>query len=170
MVGHKIILEGIDGSGKTTLAHKIQAEHPDMNYKIVHSNRNTPNTLLYFEDLLDSQDNIIFDRFHIDQFVYQTSAERLANGWLTLSELEIIENKIFADNHEVIFVDTDLQTCLINCLTDDNDSNFNIEYITELYNNYQYFFKYITQIPYKIYKNDFKLEALRRDLDEALKE
>ena len=170
MIGHKIILEGIDGSGKTTLAKRIQMENPDMNYKIVHSTRKTENTLLYFENLLDSEDNINFDRFHIDQFVYQTSAERLSNGWLTLGELEIIENKIEADKHEVVFVDTDLQTCLINCLTDDVDCNYSIEYITELYNNYQYFFKYITQIPYTIYKNDFKLEALRRDLENALME
>jgi len=158
-VGHKIILAGVDGCGKSTLAKKIQQEiYPDMNYKIVHSTRTTKNDLLYFEDLLDSPDNIIFDRFYIDQFVYQTAKERIENHWLTLSDLDIIENKVSADEHEIIFVDTDLNTCLLNCLKDSEDYNYNIEYITDLYKRYQYFFSYISQIPYSIYKNDFKRE------------
>ena len=96
VVGEKIILAGVDGCGKSTLARKIQEDFASQGkvYEIVHSTADTRNNLTYFMGLLEDERNIIFDRFYVDQFVYQTSETRKEKDWLTLSDLVVVENKI----------------------------------------------------------------------------
>ena len=74
MVGNKIILAGVDGSGKSTIAKELQADFKSkgIDYEIIHSTKDTENDLPYFLSLLKSENNIIFDRFYADQFVYHT--------------------------------------------------------------------------------------------------
>lgn len=139
----KIILEGVDGSGKTTLANKIKDAFPNKNFKIVHLTRETPNNREYFESLLFSKDNIIFDRFHIGQFIYQTEEQRKNNGWMSDDDLRKFENLI---NHmkaivKIIYVNSSTETCLINCKKDSEDSHYTHEYIESLKNKYMEFIK-----------------------------
>ena len=56
-----IILEGIDAAGKTTLAKKLQNKY---NKKIINSTSKTRNDVGYHLDLLDYQENTVFDRFN----------------------------------------------------------------------------------------------------------
>lgn len=69
------ILEGCDGSGKTTLAHQLSLL---LDAEIIHSNSATPNDYEYFKTIADSAEgrNVIADRFCYGQFVYQEEEER----------------------------------------------------------------------------------------------
>lgn len=153
----KIILEGVDGSGKTTLANKIKELFPDKNFRIFHVTRETPNSKSYFESLLFSKENIIFDRFHIGQFIYQTEEQRKYNGWMDDADLNEFENLI---NHmkaivKIIYVDTPTETCLHNCRTDPEDSHYTYEYIESLKRKYEEFINKSSN-DILVYKNNFK--------------
>lgn len=154
----KIILEGVDGCGKTTLANKIKDKFPERNFKIVHLTRETPNNRAYFEALLFSKENIIFDRLHIGQFVYQTEDQRKANGWMTSKDLEEFEKLINRMKAivKIIYVDTPTETCLINCKKDAEDSHYTFEYIESLKSKYKEFIKN-SKNDILVYHNDFKV-------------
>lgn len=94
-----IIIEGYDGTGKSTLAKKL-AKKLGLKYQ----HQSEPKTYLeYIKDL--SKDNTIFDRFFLGQFVYNTEDERK----LTLDELKKLVKEINS-NTIFIYVNTDPQT------------------------------------------------------------
>lgn len=82
-----IVLEGCDGSGKTTLANKLAAI---LDAEIIHCTTDTPNTLWFFRDIIEMAQtrNIIADRFCYGQFVYQNPEERALNE-IDLYNLEL---------------------------------------------------------------------------------
>ena len=87
-----IVLEGCDGSGKTTIAKHIQSIMPDA--EIVHCTRYTPNDFDFFMSLIEASKsrNIIADRFCYGQFVYQTARERhLSDEQLLKLEIAMLE-------------------------------------------------------------------------------
>lgn len=96
-----IVLEGCDGSGKTTLA-KMLATLFDAS--IVHCTTKTPNDYEYFRRIIESSKtkNIIADRFCYGQFVYQTEEERK----LDLPMLYKLEASMLSVNAKVIYMDT----------------------------------------------------------------
>lgn len=137
----KFILEGVDGSGKSTLAKHIQETFKFMNFEIVHSTRNTPNNLDYFGSLIYNNKNLIIDRMHLGQFIYQNEEERVAKNWLSSEdELRAIEYRIASRNHMepiiTIFVDTPIDVCLYNCHHNGEDGHYTIEYIKNLRDKY----------------------------------
>jgi thymidylate kinase len=79
------VLEGCDGSGKTTVAKHLKNILPDA--EIIHCTTDTPNDWGFFHDLILAGDdkNIIADRFCYGQFVYQNPKER------PLGERELLE-------------------------------------------------------------------------------
>ena len=70
------VLEGCDGSGKTTVANHLKNILPDA--EIVHCTTDTPNDFQFFMSLIEAADsrNIIADRFCYGQFVYQKPEHR----------------------------------------------------------------------------------------------
>lgn len=70
-----IVLEGCDGSGKTTLANKLAAI---LDAEIIHCTTDTPNDYSFFSQIIAMAEkrNIIADRFCYGQFVYQKPEER----------------------------------------------------------------------------------------------
>ena len=81
-----IVLEGIDGVGKTTLANLLSKTY---DAGIIHATRETPNDWAWFNELMDlaKDRNIIMDRSFWGQFVYQEPDERKLS-WEQLHELE----------------------------------------------------------------------------------
>lgn len=69
------VLEGCDGTGKTTAAKKLAEV---FNAEIIHCTAQTPNTYEYFKKIVLEADkrNIVADRFCYGQFVYQNPSER----------------------------------------------------------------------------------------------
>lgn len=102
-----IVLEGCDGSGKTTIANNLKkAILP--NAEIIHCTTTTPNDFEFFRNLIwASKDrDIIADRFCYGQFVYQAPEERKLTPEL-LTELEIL---MLEANTKVIHVTAPVNT------------------------------------------------------------
>lgn len=166
----KIILEGIDNCGKSTLARKIQKEHPEMNYKIFHCTRETENNYKFFENLLRSDENIIFDRFHIGQFVYQSEQERRENKWLSNIELSLLERytmrrMIHNGELKVLYVSSPIEHCFKECKKSCDDNHMTLEYLKELDMKYRYFINNISQIGDLIEIYDTEIKVTLDDTD-----
>ena len=84
-----IVLEGCDGSGKTTIANNLKAIMPDA--EIIHCTAETPNDFEFFRDIIwaSKERTIIADRFCYGQFVYQAPGERKLTPQ-QLIEIEIL--------------------------------------------------------------------------------
>ena len=86
-----IVLEGCDGTGKTSIAKLIQAVMLDA--EIIHCTAETPNDFKFFSKLIDigQYRNIILDRGMYGQFVYQSPEDRkLSHKQLRTLELNMI--------------------------------------------------------------------------------
>lgn len=94
------VLEGCDGSGKTTVARNLKNILPGA--EIVHCTTDTPNDFDFFMRLIQAarDRHIIADRFCYGQFVYQTAEDR----HLTPGQLNILEIEMLANNAQVIHV------------------------------------------------------------------
>lgn len=153
----KIFVEGIDGSGKTTLINKIVNMFPYENFKIVHCTRETPNNYKFFSKLIRSEESIIFDRFCWGQKVYQTESERIANGWCSDEDIQLIENYISSHREMIcVYIDTPLETCYKNCLKDKDDNHYTFQYISDLKDKYYRVLKE-SSVHWLILDNDFSV-------------
>ena len=174
----KFILEGIDGSGKSTLAKKIKETFSFMNFDIVHCTRETNNNMEFFCDMIynlnhNYSDNLIIDRMHLGQAVYQTEEERLANGWMTDDEIIRLENMLSKRNEVEpiirIFVDTPIDTCLYNCHHNGEDGHYTKEYLEDLRNRYLNLLERLKNVNavnnWIIYKNNFVSPEVVRNFD-----
>lgn len=94
-----IVLEGIDGVGKTTLANLLSKTY---NAGIVHATRETPNDWAWFNELMDvaKDRNLIMDRAFWGQFVYQDPEERK----LTWEQLHELEHRLEQEDGKLIYV------------------------------------------------------------------
>ena len=97
-----IVLEGCDGSGKTTIANKLAQI---LGAEIIHCTTDTPNTEWFFRSIIEMAQtkNIIADRFCYGQFVYQNPEDRhLSEDALYDLELEMMNT-----GARVLYVDCD---------------------------------------------------------------
>jgi thymidylate kinase len=124
-----IVLEGCDGSGKTTIANNLKAIMPKA--EIVHCTTKTPNDLGFFTQLLMAAENrdIIADRFCYGQFVYQTEEER----HLTPEELTYLETLMIAQGAKVIHVTAPVNTIKTRLSWRHETPMHSVEEITERY-------------------------------------
>ena len=95
-----IVLEGCDGSGKTTLANKLAIL---LGAEIIHCTTHTPNTYAFFNEIIEMSKtrNIIADRFCYGQFVYQNKYERPMNEKMLYN----LELTMMNAGSRVIYVD-----------------------------------------------------------------
>lgn len=73
----KIVLEGCDCSGKTTLARRLAEILPDC--RIEHDSK--PCTKEEYIARLSQPGNVVFDRLFLGQFVYNNIYERAMSTW-----------------------------------------------------------------------------------------
>ena len=94
-----IVLEGCDGSGKSTLSNLLAQLY---NAEVIHATRETPNDMEWFSSLMDEAQNrnIIMDRAFWGQFVYQKPFER----HLTYADLRTLEKRLEAEDGKLIYV------------------------------------------------------------------
>ena len=100
------ILEGCDGSGKTTLAKCLATL---LDAEIIHCSTHTVNDITFFNKIVEAarNRNIVADRFCYGQFVYQTEEERPLKGTYFNSEqaLQSLEMTFLQNKVKVILVD-----------------------------------------------------------------
>lgn len=100
-----IVLEGCDGSGKTTLATQLSKL---LDATVIHCSTHTPNDYEFFTQLIKlSEDrNVIADRWCYGQFVYQEPDYRPLEDENHYAEenLNRLENIMLLANVKVIFV------------------------------------------------------------------
>lgn len=94
-----IVIEGCDGTGKTTLA-----KHLCERLGLYYWHESNPRNLEEYTSMLSSG-GVVFDRFCFGQFVYNTEQERK----LSLEELKYLVNDVFAKTH-TLFIYVDLST------------------------------------------------------------
>lgn len=95
-----IVLEGCDGTGKSTLASSLACL---LNAEIIHCSSKTPNDKEFFEEIIEASKtrNIIADRFCYGQFVYQEQGERPLG---CMHDLNRLETKMLAAGAKVVWV------------------------------------------------------------------
>lgn len=94
-----IVLEGVDGSGKTTLANFLSRI---LEAEVIHATRETPNDWKWFTDIMNAAKyrNIIADRFFWGQFVYQEREERHIDEY----QRGLLEHKLARTGGKLIYV------------------------------------------------------------------
>lgn len=94
-----VVLEGCDGTGKTTLAKFLSKL---LNADIIHCTAETPNDYDFFDGIISAAmtRNIIADRFCYGQFVYQKEEER----HITREELHRLETRMLDADGKVVLV------------------------------------------------------------------
>lgn len=101
-----IVLEGCDGTGKSSIAKLIQAVMPGA--EIVHCTAETPNDFKFFSKLIDigQYKNLILDRGMYGQFVYQSPEDRK----LSHKQLRSLEMRMLETGAKVVHVTAMKQT------------------------------------------------------------
>lgn len=97
-----IVLEGCDGSGKSSLADLLASLCYDHGIvEVIHATRETPNDMEWFTSIMDRAKDrtIIMDRAFWGQFVYQKPNERK----LSFNDLSILERRL-AEEGKLIYV------------------------------------------------------------------
>jgi thymidylate kinase len=100
----KIILEGCDGTGKTTLAKKLQ-DHYGIDY--VHVKRADPSTYEFYSQTLLKTD-VIWDRHFIGEMIYPTVFKRQGN--LRMAQFETLLEKARNQNVVILVLTTHKET------------------------------------------------------------
>lgn len=145
----KIIVEGCDGTGKSTYIRKLKSLYPSA--QVIHCTRTTPNTYQWFSRLLKDDNDYIFDRFHVGQFIYQNEDERRERGWMTIHQLHKLERLMNRRGAYIVYVTAPIDTILYNCQRDEFDSHYTwdyIKYLTDLYDDFMYRVSQVAVIPY----------------------
>lgn len=101
------VLEGCDGSGKTTVAQQLKNVLPG-GAEIVHCTTTTTNDFDFFKGLIEAAKyrHIIADRFCYGQFVYQDEENRN----LSWKGLEMLETAMLEAGVKVIHVAAPVET------------------------------------------------------------
>lgn len=101
----RIIIEGPNNVGKSTLISKILMNEKFKNYKVEHCSQFCPNDRIFHETLLKQNKNIIFDRFFIGEQVYSEIFKR--KKLTSLDDISELMN-VYLDTL-IIFVDADYE-------------------------------------------------------------
>jgi len=107
----KIVIEGADGTGKTTLAEFISNK---FNAKIIHSTSTTKNDFKYHMELLQDNNDVVFDRFHLGEFIYSDIFNRKCK--MTPEELFQIQEYLKENDIDLIILVADDFNFLLNRL------------------------------------------------------
>lgn len=130
-----IIIEGCDGTGKSTLAHKLALE---LSLEYTKENKPLYDGFNYYLDRsLDTNlDNNILDRFHLGEYVYPQIKIQENRKPLTFPQIHLIENVLLSKGTILILADTSKDFILNTFRTRGEEYVFEneVDKIVELFN------------------------------------
>jgi thymidylate kinase len=121
----KIILEGADGTGKTTLSKKLMNHFQIKSY--VHINQNDPNDYDFYKETMKKQ-NVLFDRHFIGEMIYPKIFKRKQN--LNSQTFEMLLQQSKEQKVVILILYTD-NTTLSNRMIERAKSMSEFEFIIE---------------------------------------
>lgn len=104
----KVIIDGCDLTGKTTLINKLKEYYSD-NISYLHFSYKDRRDYLFYNTLLDKE-NFISDRHFLDELIYSTIFNRTPE--LTLIEFEKLITKCKQEDIKIIILTVDDNTLL----------------------------------------------------------
>lgn len=105
----KLILDGCDLTGKTTLIKKIVNYYNDDRLSYLHFSYKDRTDYEFYNTMLDKE-NFISDRHFIDEVIYPIIFDR--EFGITHEEFQLLMNKCKAENIKIIILTVDNQTLL----------------------------------------------------------
>lgn len=153
------ILEGCDGTGKSTLATQLSKL---LDAEVIHCTKDTPNTELFFLNIVRAAEkrNIIADRFCYGQYVYQQPEERpLEYGGLETSYrgLNHLEAMMLESGVKVILVDADTDV-IVDRLQARNEKILNGMEVNEVRCKFYDIMNNKSILPWLVYRTDTEVE------------
>lgn len=125
----KIIIEGCDGTGKSTLAKKL-AKH--YNLDVVHMTNKDPKDFNFYKETM-RKENVVFDRHFMGEMIYPNIFKRPGE----LSEKQYKDLLYLAKtNYVVILVLVANKSIIETRLKDKNEHEFIINQIKKIQSNY----------------------------------
>lgn len=109
----KIILEGADGTGKTTLANKLVRTY-GLSY--VNVNRQDPNDFDFYKQTM-RKTNVVYDRHFIGEMIYPSVFNRKGN--LSKEKFEELLEFSKQENVKIIVLHNDPKLDMVHRLDDD---------------------------------------------------
>lgn len=138
--GFMIILEGVDKSGKSTLAQKILDWYPELTLKKFGIPKGNP-IPEYIDELLRYHNNVLYDRFIYGEVPYSIVKKR--ERFMRSFELTMLDLMVQSYPHLVIYVCPDRQT-IFDRLAKEPDNYVNSTDILQLIEEYDNVFSFIT--------------------------
>lgn len=103
----KIIIEGPNNVGKSTIIKELNKFQWFKNYNVEYFGINTPKTIDFYKDVLNDYENIICDRYMISELVYSEYYKR--TSLIGIDDIVKIINEQVNKNEDVIIIFVDAQ-------------------------------------------------------------
>lgn len=105
---NKIVVEGPNNVGKTTLINKLKQLDAFKDWDVVHMSEKSPCSYDYFDELFSSDTKMIFDRAHLGEAVYSELYGRPPK--MTVDEIMKLTEKY---KHNILYLKVDADTRFI---------------------------------------------------------
>lgn len=161
----KIVIEGPNNVGKSTLISGLMLHLGRFGWQVEHTSQLCPNDFEFYDDLLSNEQPMIFDRLHIGEMVYPEMYDRSAN--ISQNEFEELLEK--HEQHTlIVFVDADYE--FIICANSNKNEKFNYREVRRekgyFYENYKFIkCNYANCIYLKNHLGDDKLKYVKQILE-----
>ena len=131
---NKIVVEGPNNVGKTSLVNRLMNVHGLNTWKVIHMTGNDDNSFKHYDELFGTDENIIFDRAHVGEMIYPKIYGRKS----TLTEKEFLELcRKYKDKILYIFVNANINF-VIKANANKNERFNQSEFLTEQFEFLQY--------------------------------
>lgn len=99
----KIIIEGPNGTGKSTFIEKLLRIEAFSGFEIEHTSQYSPNDFKFHSNMINMPQDMVFDRFYVGETIYPILHKR--DALMTKSNYE----SLYRDNKDtfVVFIDAD---------------------------------------------------------------
>lgn len=155
-----IIIEGTDGTGKSTIADYISESY---NFEYYHSSDKTPNDYNYHFELLSSDHKNVLDRFQIGEIIYPILFGRKSK--LSLNQVLMLART--EDTHTIILYSSS-EEFLFNRLKNRGDNVDDIEHVFQANKLFKLVGEFFDILDIPVTLLDVAKDDLHREVDRII--